>query len=183
MNWIQSLKHRHSLRTFKKRSRKVKFPHQFIALGKAKTVGFIININLYTSEDLILLTHYLTKLEDKGKKIFLVELNFKRKSLPMFTQTNQSIFINPAHINWMGFPSVQKLKAINTKKCDILLNLDHSENMTSRYICGFSNAKTRVGIHEEEFEKVYELMLQISPETGLKTMLNQFETYLKMIEK
>lgn len=183
MNWAQSVRHRYSLKLFNKRARKIEFPHDFVDLDRAKTIGFIVNINLLQPKDLIALTDFLTKLEDTGKDVFIVEINFKRKSEPMFNETIKSIFINPEHVNWLGFPAIGRLQEINKQKSDILLNLDVSEKMTSRFICGLSNAKTRVGMYEEGYEEYYELMLEISPETKLKDMLSHLETYLKMIEK
>lgn len=183
MNWLQEHKQKFSLKTFRKKSRKVKFPHNFVDLKRAKSVGFIININQCTPKDLIVLTDYITKLEESGKSIFMVELNFLRKSEPMFNETNQSIFINPTHISWLGFPSKEVLKEINKNKADILLNLDTSDGLTSHFICGMTNAKTRAGLYEEGMEHFYELMVDVPRDTKLKLLLSSFEEYLKMLDK
>jgi hypothetical protein len=183
MNWIESIRHRQSLRVFGNRSRKVKFPHEFVDLDMAKQVAFVVNMSQFEARDLIVLTDFITKLEEHGKKVLIVEVNLKRKSEPMFNQTVASIFINAEHINWLGFPSTQKMAEVNQWKPEILINLDTSEILTSRFICGLSNAPTRVGRYEEGFAEYYELMLDVAPETQLKTMLQQFETYLKMLQK
>lgn len=183
MNWIQSLRHGHSMKVFKGRAKKVSFPHAFVDFDTAKTIGFIVNISLLTAEDLIMFTKYITKLEEKGKQPVVVELNFKRKSEPMFTDTIKSIFINPEQINWLSFPSIKRLQEVNETRCDILLNLDTSERMTSRFICGLSNAKTRVGLHEEGYEGFYELMLQMPLETPLAKIMETFEMFTRMIDK
>lgn len=183
MNWIQSVRHKYSLNLFHKRAKKGEFRHEFIDLDTAKKIGFVVNINMMAPKDLIALTDFLTKLEDSGKTVFVVEINFKRKSEPMFNETIRSIFINPDHINWLGFPSTEKLQEINKEKPEILMNLDTSEKMTSRFICGLSNADTRAGMYEEGYEEFYELMLDISKDTKLKDLLSHLETYLKMIEK
>ncbi|MCB9232248.1 MAG: hypothetical protein H6581_11325 [Bacteroidia bacterium] len=183
MNWIQEYKQKFSLKTFRRKSKKVSFPHDFVDLDRAASVGFIINIGLCTPKDLIVLTDYITKLEEHGKKVFMVEINFLRKSEPMFNETNKSIFINPSHISWLGFPSREVLKEINANQADILLNLDTSEGLTSHYISGMANARTRAGLYEEELMDFYELMLELPRDTKLKTLLSSFEEYLKMIEK
>jgi hypothetical protein len=183
MNWVESIRHKHSLRVFHNRSRKVRFPHEFVDLDHATRVAFLINMGQFEAKDLVVLTDYITKLEEHGKQVMIVELNFKRKSEPIFNDTVESIFINAQHINWLGFPSTQKMAEVNKWKPDILINLDTSEELTSRFVCGLSNASTRVGRFEEGYEEYYELMLDLAPETHLKTMLAQFETYLKMIEK
>ena len=183
MNWVESIRHRHSLRVFHSRARKVTFPHAFLDMDKATRIAYIINMGQLEAKDLVVLTEYITKLEDHGKKVLVVELNPKRKSEPMFIDTVGSIFLNSSHISLLGFPSSQKMAEINQWKPDIILNLDTTEALTARFICGLSNAVTRVGRYEEGYEEYYELMLDLAPETGLRTMLVQMETYLKMIEK
>ena len=183
MNWLQSIRHRHSLNLFRSRAKKVSFPHKSVGFEAAKTLGFIINIGLISPEELVYFTKYITQLEDAGKKVVVVELNFDRKATPMFTKSIASIFVGASDINWLSFPSVDMLKEINRAKCDILFNLDNSERMTSRFICGLSNAKMRVGIYEEEYEEFYELMLQKEPEAKLASILASYETYTKMLNK
>ena len=183
MNWVQSIKHGYSLKVFRSRGKKVKFPHRFVDFEQASRVGFIINIGLLSAQELVSFTKYITRLEENGKKVLVVELNLRRKSEPMFAGSSASIFINPGQINWLDFPSVPMQKQINKFECDIIYNLDTSERMTSRFICGLSNAAMRVGLHEEEYEGFYELMLQIDKETRLSEVLDTFERYSKMLKK
>jgi hypothetical protein len=183
MNWLQSLRHRYSIRLFQQRAKKVSFPHAFVDLDVAETVGFIVNIGQFSADELVFFTKYITHLEDKGKKVVIVEISFKRKSEPMFRDSMHSIFINAEQINWLNFPSIKRQQEINASKCDILVNLDTSERMTSRFICGLSNARTRVGLHEYGYEQFYELMLQLPLETKLHKILDTFEMFTKMLEK
>ncbi len=183
MNWLQSLRHRYSVRTFQQRAKRVSFPHQFVDLEKAASVGFIVNIDQFSADDLVYFTKYITHLENKGKSVAVVEITYNRKSLPMFKDSVQSVFINPAQLNWLFIPSVKRLQELNGLGLDILVNLDTSEKMASRYVCGLSSAKTRVGLYEEDSEAFYELMLQLPPETRLSKILETFEFYSKMLEK
>ena len=183
MNKFQELIKRYSLRIFYKKAKKVHFKHNFVSFEKAKTFAFIININKLSSRELINITEYITRLEDQGKTIYMIELNFKKKTEPMFRDNVKSIFVNPVNLNWLGFPSRQILEKINSLKIDILLNLDTSEKMTAGFICGLSNAQTRGGIFDENLINFYELMLELPPETRSKELLRQFETYTRMIEK
>lgn len=183
MNWLQSLRHRYSLSVFQTRANKVAFPHQFVDFDHAQMLGFIVNIGQFNADDLVYFTKYITHLEDKGKKVVVVELNFQRKAEPMFRDSVRSVFINTSQINWLDMPSLSRMKEVNDAKIDILVNLDLSERMTSRYVCGLSNAQTRVGLHEPGYEQYYELMLQLPAETKLNKVLEHFEFYSKMIEK
>lgn len=183
MNWIQSIKHQRSLSLFRKRSSKVKFPHEFVDFDHAKTFGFIINIGHINPDELVHFTKYITKLEEKGKKVIVIELNLRKKAEPMFGTSVNAMFIDTNQVNWLGFPSTDRLRKMNNAKFDILFNLDTSEEMTSRFICGLSNARMRVGVHEEETQNYYELMLQTGPESRLKPLLESFEMYSKMLHK
>jgi hypothetical protein len=183
MNWLQSVKHGYSLKVFEQRAKKVSFPHDFVDFEKAKSVGFIVNMGLFNAGDLVYFTKYITSQENAGKRVLVVELNFKRKATPMFKDSTKSVFINPEQINWLDMPSIKRLQDINRAKLDLLVNLDTSESMTSRYICGLSNARMRVGLHEEGYEKFYELLLQMPRETKMKDLIEAFETFTKMLEK
>lgn len=183
MNRIQSIKHSHSLKVFRKRARRVAFPHQFVSFSRAKTLGFIINISLISMDELMFFIQHLEELEKEGKKILVVELNFLRNAEPMFNAAQKSIFLNSNNINWLRFPTVSILKQINAAKIDILYNLDTSEQMTSRFICGLSNAKMRVGVHESEYEEFYELMLQLETGASLQQVLETSDAFTKKLEK
>lgn len=183
MNWLQSLRHNYSVRTFQKRARKVNFPHAFVDLDRAQVVGFLVNIEHMSADDLVYFTRYITHLEDKGKKVVVLEISHRRKSEPMFRDSNHSIFINPEQMNWLRFPSIKRLQELNAAHLDILVNLDTSEKMTSRFVCGLSNARTRVGLHEQGNESYYELMLQLPMESKIHKILETFEHYSKMLEK
>jgi hypothetical protein len=183
MNWLQSLKHRYSVRIFTQRAKRVSFPHAFVDLEKAASIGFIVNIDQFSADDLVYFTKYITHLEDRGKMVAVVEVTHDRKSLPMFKDSVKSVFINPAQLNWLDFPSIKRLQELNAIGLDILVNLDTSEKMTSRFVCGLSSAKTRVGLHEPGYEDFYELLLQLPIETRLHKILDTFEFYSKMLEK
>jgi hypothetical protein len=101
----------------------------------------------------------------------------------MFIETIKSIFLNPSQISWLGIPSLSKMKEINLTRCDIMVNLDPGENLTSKFICGLSNAKMRAGISRPGLEMFYEFLLEIPEDTRLKSLLSQFEHYFKEFEK
>ena len=78
MNWLQSLRHRYAVRTFEKRAKKVSFPHAFVDL--ATSIGFVVNIEQFSADNLVYFTKYITHLEDKGKKVVVVEISYGRKA-------------------------------------------------------------------------------------------------------
>ena len=183
MNWIQSLRHRYAMHVFGQRAKKVAFPHAFVDLERANSIGFIVNIEQFSADNLVYFTKYITHLEDRGKKVVVVEVTYKRKAEPMFHDSNQSVFIGREQMNWLHFPSIKRVQELNSANLDILVNLETSERLTSRFVCGLSNAKTRVGVYEQVYISYYELMLQLPMETKLHKILETFEFYSKMLEK
>ena len=183
MNRLQSIKHDHSLKVFRKRARKVAFPHAFVDFSRAETLGYILNVGQINAEDLVFFVKHLQQLEGLGKKVVVVELNLQRDASPMFTTSIESIFVSSGQVNWLDFPSVSVLKAINAARIDILFNLDTSNRMTSRFISGLSNARMRVGRHESETEGFYELMVQFPAGSTLQEILDASETFTNKLEK
>ena len=183
MNWLQSIRHRYSVKVFSQRAKKVSFPRAFVDLEHANAIGFIVNIEQFSADDLVYFTKYITHLEDRGRKVVVVEISYGRKSEPMFRDSTHSVFINREQMNYLRFPSIKRLQELNATHLDILVNLDTSDRMTSRFVCGLSNAKTRVGLFEYGHESYYELMLQLPLESKLHKILETFEFYSKMLEK
>lgn len=67
MNWLQSIRHRYSVKVFLQRAKKVSFPRAFVDLEHANAIGFIVNIEQFSADDLVYFTKYITHLEDREK--------------------------------------------------------------------------------------------------------------------
>ncbi|MFK7970221.1 MAG: hypothetical protein AB8F95_07630 [Bacteroidia bacterium] len=158
--------------------------HDFVDIDQAKRVGFIVNVQDINEKDKGRLTQYVNQLKKAKKDVFLVELNFIKKSTPIFTNLSNGVFINPEKLNWLGLPTTDVESKFAQTEMDILMNFDNSNNPTAQYLCRLANARTRTGVYVEGQEACYELMLSL-PENGQKVpaMLDQFDFYLKMLEK
>ena len=113
----------------------------------------------------------------------LIEINFHKKSDPQFSNSVESIFINPAKLNWLDYPTPTIENQIKRHELDILMDFDSSNRMTSKYLCSMAKAKTRAGVHREGFESCYELMINGSENNGMKTLIKEFDYFLNMIDK
>lgn len=182
MEWLNELKEKFSKRRIRNLDRK-EYRRDFIDIGKAKRIGMIINVNQLGSEDLKLLRNYIDALKKRSKELLLIEINFHKKSDPQFSSSVESIFINPAKLNWLDYPTPTIENQIRRHELDILMDFDHSNRMTSKYLCSMAKAKTRAGIHREGFESCYELMINGSGDNGMKTMIKEFDYFLNMIDK
>lgn len=183
---INRLKEKFSKRKLKSLDKQPAVKREFIDIDKAKEIGMIINMNICSVEDIKLLRKYINQLKKDSKKVFLIELNFMKKSSPEFTSSVDSVFINPSKINWFDFPSSAVQGKIKQRSLDILMNFDASDRLTSKYVCSFANAKTRTGTLTAGFENCYELMVDIPPNLNgntIPTMIKQYDYFLKMLEK
>lgn len=186
MSWISQIKSILTRRKFKQANSKQagKVKHEFVDIDQARRVGFIVNAQQVVNADLNRLKKYIGTLKQTGKEVYLVEINFQKKSTPAFNNLSDGIFINPEKLNWLDLPNASVEQEFLGKELDILMNFDNSKRATAQYLCTLANARTRTGIHIEGQEACYELMLDVpQSEEKVPALLDQFDFYLKMLEK
>lgn len=184
MSWLNQIKEKFSkkrIQSLVDQSRK--HSRAFIDLETAKKIGLIVNTSQTSPDDLKLIRSYIDALKKRKKTVQIIELNFIKKSEPVFTKRENAIFINPAKLNWLDYPIPSVENQIKRFDLDILMNFDHSQRMTSKYVCSITPAKTRTGMHVEGFESCYELMIDGQQNNELKTMIKEFDYFLNMIDK
>ena len=184
--FINRLKEKFSKRKLISLDKNPSVKREFIDIDKAKEIGMIINMNICSVEDVKLLRKYINQLKKDSKKVFLIELNFMKKSSPEFTSSVDSVFINPSKINWFDYPTASVQGKIKQRSLDILMNFDVSERITSKYLCSLANAKTRTGTLSAGYENCYELMIDLPPNLNgnrISAMIKQYDYFLKMLEK
>ncbi len=183
MNWLETIKHKLSLRRLAQVERSTRTLRDFVDIDRAKTVGLIINVGDCSTEELRTFRHYIDELKHQNKHVTVLEINFTPKSEPQFRQSVESIFLNPAKLNWLDFPNNETESLLRNVTVDVLIDLDNSDRMTSRYICSVSGARTRVGRHREGLESCYELMIDESNPVGIPKKIETYTYFLSMIEK
>ena len=188
MKLVNQLKDNFTKRKIKQLDNRKTPKREFVDLEKAKNIGMIVNVNECGTEDIKRLNQYISKLKRQKKRVFLIEINFNKKSTSELLNSGDGIFINPSRMNWLDYPVPSAEEKIRNQPLDILMNFDTSEKMTSKYVLSFANAKTRTGPHIEDFEYCYELMINLpantpTQENHLQAMINQYDYFLKMIEK
>lgn len=183
MNWLNRIKEKYSRRRIRQLDRSRKYMRDFVDIDIAKKIGLIINVNQLNSQENKLLRNYMSELKTRQKDLLLIEINYQKKSVPEFKKSVNSVFINPSKLNWLDYPILSVENQIKRHKLDILLNFDSSDRMTSKYICSIADAKTRTGIHVAGFESCYEVMVDLPKNNRLKTMITEYEYFLKMLEK
>jgi hypothetical protein len=183
MSWFERQKANLARYFYHRRSRKSRPKHDFVSLGKAQKIGILIHVNVFNLRLTKQIAEYVTHLEKNGKQVYIIELNTKKNADPVFSDIKLSIFLNIKYFNWLGIPDHFGLAKINKHHLDILIDLDTSDSLFSRFVTGLSNARMRVGIHREGTEPYYDMMIAVKPDTPSDTMLSQIENYLNMIHK
>ena len=191
MKWLSRIKERYTKERIRSSLHEGgrHYKRDFIDIDKAKQIGIIINMNQCTNDDLALIQAYINALLQKNKKLLVIELNFLKKSMPAMRGGFETVFINPANLNWLDYPTPAIEKKIQKFDLDILIDFDHSERMTSKYVCSMAQAKTRTGMHTEGFEGCYELMIKpknmgangTPTPSNMKNMIKEFDYFLNMI--
>jgi len=160
-----------------------KYERDFLNLSGAVKVGLIVNLTKISEVNLAQIRHFLDMLLTQKKELLVIELNFQKKSEPVLQGSYNHIFINPLDLDWLRFPSEEIIDQLQALSMDVLLNLDQSDQITSKYLCSVMNARTRVGIHEEGFEDCYEVMIAHQPVDQVEYLIQTFEGYLSMTRK
>lgn len=153
-----------------------------MSLNKAKSVALLINVNQCNTEDLKDVHRYADDFKAKGINVVLFELNCNKKYTLLLALQAHSVFINPDKIDWYDCPTGQAQSQIAQHKVDILINFDTSEHLTSHFVCGLANAKTRTGVYHEGMESFYEVIVNFK-ENRFKKMTPNFEHFLRMLDK
>lgn len=183
MSWFERQKDNLARYFYHRRTRKIKPRHDFVALHQAKKIGIIIHVNYFNLRYTKQIADFVTRLEQEGKQVYIIELNTKNKADSVFSDIKLSVFLNRKYFNWFRIPNHFATAKVNKHHLDILIDLDPSDELFSRFLVGLSNARMRVGIHREGFENYYDLLIAVPANTPAGTLLTQIENYLNMLEK
>lgn len=183
MEWINELKEKFSKRRIRSLDRTKEFSRDFVDLESAQRVGVIINADVLNPDDQALVKQYFKTLKQSRKSLLIIELSFHKKGEAAWQAFgDHHIFINPAKLNWLDYPTPNIESQIRQQELDILIDLDLSARMTAKYVCSMAKARTRTGIHREGLESCYELMIHRNEDTDLKALLRELDYFLNMID-
>jgi hypothetical protein len=165
------------------RIKKIKHHRQFISLEKASRVGFVISSKSILPEETNRFITFIQSIESLGKSVYVIELPRKKKSNRHFGNKIKSILLDKKYFNFFNLPSQFAIDKINGYHFDILVDLNRSEELTSRYLTGLSNAVMRVGIHDPAQTHYYDLMLSIDPRRPAHMILENLNSTLTLFNK
>jgi len=161
--------------------RSSRLQRQFVNLKDAKSLVFIVNRAVLSGEDISVLREYIKSCKKHNQTVSVIEICRDSKAVCIFRQETNTIFIDKKGVNWLDFPIETIERQLLQVKADILINFDHSPRHTSHYVSGLIEAKTRAGFHIEGFEGFYEIMLSHNTPLPMRSLIPQFENFLKMV--
>ncbi len=183
MEWLSDLKEKFSRRRIRSLDRTKEFSRDFVDIETAKYIGVIVNTDSMSRDDQVLIKDYIHSLQKRKKRVLLVEISYNKKAEPTWQEFgDEFIFIHPNKLNWLDYPTPGLEGQIRQHELDILIDLDTSLRMTSKYVCSMAKARTRTGVHREGLESCYELMIHRADEHDLKGLLREFDYFLNMID-
>lgn len=163
--------------------KKVKYHRQFISLEKASRIGFILSSESILPEETNRFFSFIQSIESLGKSVYVIEIPRKKKLNRPINKKIKSILLDKKYFNFFLLPSQFAIDKINEYHFDILVDLNRSEELTSRYLTGLSNAVMRVGIHDPENTHYYDLMLSIDPRKPVHQILENLNSTLTLFNK
>lgn len=183
MEWLSDLKEKFSRRRIRSLDRTKEFSRDFVDIDSARFIGVIVNVDALGPNDEKIIKDYLAVLKKRKKKTLIIELSFNKKAEPTWQSAgDEFVFINPTKLNWLDYPTPAIESQIRQYELDILIDLDMTPRMTSKYVCSMAKARTRTGLHQEGLESCYELMINKSGDKDLKSLLKTFDYFLNMID-
>ena len=140
-------------------------------LKNAVTVGILFDATELAARDVVLA--YSDKLRKQGKRV---------KVLGYFNDPTDSEnypfeYYNHKQVDWAYRPKGEEVLSFIKQDFDLLMNINTESLIHTEYIAALSNAKLRVGPFTTH-TYCYDLMIDLSPNAGLKPFIEQAETLL-----
>lgn len=173
MNFIQNIRTWAYRRSLKQQLRHRKEPKgkSQANLNNAVTVGILFDATELATRDVVL--EYAEKLRKQNKRI---------KLLGYFDDPTDSEhypfdYYNRKQVDWAQRPTGEQVRSFIKQDFDLLMNINSESLIHTEYIAALSNAKLRVGPCTEH-TYCYDLMIDLSPKSGLKQFIEQAEALL-----
>ncbi|MCB9052494.1 MAG: hypothetical protein H6556_23925 [Lewinellaceae bacterium] len=140
-------------------------------LDNANSIGILFDATELSTRDTVLA--YAEKLRKRNKRIKLLGYFDD----PTDSENYPFEYYNRKQVDWASRPKGEQVQAFIKHDFDLLMNVNTVSLLHTEYIAALSNAKLRVGPCTEH-TLCYDLMIDLSPQSGLKHFIEQAETLL-----
>lgn len=152
-----------------------------IGYGNAQSVGMVYRIKDKDYQ------HFITSFV----KYLATEIGFKDiqtlgfhngSEVPDFlSEEKRFLAICKKDLKWNKVPKDEKIEEFTSRKYDILIDLTDGFSIPLKYAFAVSDAKFKIGVHEEENVNFYDFMITLPKNATLQQYINQVNHYLNLI--
>lgn len=131
-------------------------------------------------EDMEVVKKYLHYLREFGKKAKVIGYYPDGKVPEMTYSRMEYIFFSSADLDFLRRPKSEEVKQFLEEPVDMLIDLNLQGLFPLYYIAALSKASLKVGRNGENNE-IYDLMIEMSADKGIKYFLRNLDQYLEML--
>lgn len=154
---------------------------KFNSFDKARSIGILYKVG--EEKDQIEFSAFVLRLQNEKKEVKSMGL-VKYKDIPHYCYPKLYYdYITTRNINLIRKPTGEKVTDFINKDFDILINFDTEDDISLKYIAGFSKAKCKVGIFNESHQAIYDLMINIEKGCPFNELAEHYLTYINMFSQ
>jgi len=143
-------------------------------MSNVREVGIVYDVKKTSMQLLNKVTHYF---EAAGKTVITIGF-LEEKELGDLVPSNKEEYFCKKDLNFWKLPKKEVVQKFISKDFDYLINLDMIGRNELQAISTFSNAKTRIGKHLEEYPFSQDFMIKSHAESG-EELFNEIKKYIK----
>jgi len=143
-------------------------------MSNVREVGVVYDLKKTSMQLLNKVTHYF---EAAGKIVSTIGF-IEEKNLGDLVPNNKEKYFCKKDLNFWKLPKKEVVQKFISKDFDYLINLDMIGRNELQAISTFSNAKTRIGKHFEEYPFSQDFMIKSHAESG-EELFNEIKKYIK----
>lgn len=143
-------------------------------------VGVIFNATEQATYELA--RNYIKKLADKGIKFKALGFVDSKQVLDFYQKSTHFDYFSRKNINWYGRPNNPNTQEFIDSQFDMLVDLSVENDYPIQYVVALSQACFKVGSKKDEYQNVYDLMIDLGEQKDLAFLIEQIDKYLEMIK-
>jgi len=158
------------------RRRKVRL----ITLERAATIGILYN--LFTEDDFKVMSRFIKKLQEQGKKVKAIAYNGGKIVPPFYNETLTQDLILEKQLTRLSFPKVPFVSEFIESQFDILFDFSMEHNFPVFYLGALSSAGFKIGLNEDNRVPYFDLVITPESNSSLEKHIESTLLYLEQIK-
>ncbi|MFY0644804.1 MAG: hypothetical protein JXR19_10095 [Bacteroidia bacterium] len=143
-------------------------------LSEIKTIALLYNVEEISWKSVRKIINYF---EEYGKSVTTLGYFNSKELTHEYTPNYKHMFFCNEQLSFWKLPMPNTLHQFITTDYDYLINLDVKGDMVLQAMSTFSQAKTRIGVHMEEYQFSQDFMIKGGAKDGIE-LFEQLKNYL-----